>query len=484
MELKDLLNEKIFYYFNEISQIPRGSKNEKKIADYLENFAKERNLDVYRDEFNNILIKKDATPGYENIPSIVIQGHTDMVCEKNQDTIHDFSKDPIKLQIDGEFIKATGTTLGADNGIAVAYALALLDSNDLKHPKLEIFLTSDEEQGMGGASNFDYSKLESKIMLNIDTEEEGEFYVSCAGGARGIFTIPLTYTANNYNNIFHIKVRGLIGGHSGMDIIKERANANKLLGRILNEINSNSDLSLIKIWGGSKDNAIPREADAIIATNSSFDELNKVIQEYKNIFNSEFLGIENNIELFIENHDKNIDKVITKDISNKIISLLFLHFNGIESMSKKIDNLVESSLNLGVIEFLEDKVLFKSAIRSSVLTRKELIVKKLYSLANILDVSFESNADYPAWEYKEDSKIREICIKEYEKFANTKPKIKAVHAGLECGIISEKVKDIDIISFGPDIFGAHTPEEKMDINSAKRVYSYLIQLLENTKNYF
>ncbi|MDN5303971.1 MAG: dipeptidase [Fusobacteriaceae bacterium] len=422
MELKDLLNEKIFYYFNEISQIPRGSKNEKKIADYLENFAKERNLDVYRDEFNNILIKKDATPGYENIPSIVIQGHTDMVCEKNQDTIHDFSKDPIKLQIDGEFIKATGTTLGADNGIAVAYALALLDSNDLKHPKLEIFLTSDEEQGMGGASNFDYSKLESKIMLNIDTEEEGEFYVSCAGGARGIFTIPLTYTANNYNNIFHIKVRGLIGGHSGMDIIKERANANKLLGRILNEINSNSDLSLIKIWGGSKDNAIPREADAIIATNSSFDELNKVIQEYKNIFNSEFLGIENNIELFIENHDKNIDKVITKDISNKIISLLFLHFNGIESMSKKIDNLVESSLNLGVIEFLEDKVLFKSAIRSSVLTRKELIVKKLYSLANILDVSFESNADYPAWEYKEDSKIREICIKEYEKFANTKPK--------------------------------------------------------------
>ncbi|TDT72237.1 dipeptidase D [Hypnocyclicus thermotrophus] len=484
MELKDLLNEKIFYYFNEISKIPRGSKNEIEIANYLEDFAKKRNLEVYKDKFNNILIKKEATSGYENIPSIVIQGHTDMVCEKNQNTVHDFSKDPIKLQVDGNFIKASGTTLGADNGIAVAYALALLDSNNLKHPKLEIFLTSDEEQGMGGASNFNYSKLESKIMLNIDTEEEGEFYVSCAGGARGIFTIPLTYKSNNYSNIFHIKIRGLIGGHSGMDIIKERANANKLLGRILNELNSNFDLALVKIWGGSKDNAIPRESDAIIATNSDFNELNNVINNLNQMFNKEYLGIEENIKLTIEVLNENIKKIISKEISNKIINLLFLHFNGIESMSKNINNLVESSLNLGVIESHKDKILFKSAIRSSVLTRKTLIIQKLYSLAKILNISFKSNADYPAWEYKKDSKIREICIKEYKKFANTEPKIKAVHAGLECGIISEKINNIDIISFGPNIFGAHTPEEKLDIKSTRRIYNFLIQLLENSKNYF
>ena len=478
--LENLEPKSVMKYFEEISQIPRGSKNEKEISDFLVKFAKDRDLEVIQDNFLNVIIKKPATKGFENVPSIIIQGHMDMVCEKNQGTTHDFLKDSLKLRVEDGWIKATGTTLGADNGIAVAFGLALLDSKDIPHPSLEVLITSDEEMGMSGAQNLDISMLNSKILINIDTEEEGELYVSCAGGARGVFEIPLT-TVIKESEALHLKVRGLYGGHSGADIHLQRGNANKIIGRVLNALNKELELDLSHLSGGAKDNAIPREADAIFTVNNREKAL-EIIKNCEKTFKNELRVSDKGIVLEIE--DTKVEEVFDRKNTEKIISLLNLHPNGVSAISLDIENLIETSLNLGVITIKDSTIYFHSAIRSSILSKKLELIENLHLLGKSLNITFKDSAHYPAWSYRENSKIRDIFIDTFESINGKKPEIKAIHAGLECGLFDEKFEDIDMISFGPDIRNAHTPEEMVNIASIERVWNYFLKAIESMKNYY
>ncbi|NUU97502.1 aminoacyl-histidine dipeptidase [Marinitoga sp. 1138] len=480
--LDGLKPEKVFKFFEEISMIPRCSGNEKAISDYLVKFAKERNLEYIQDDALNVIIKKPATPGYENVPGVIIQGHIDMVCEKTSDSNHDFSKDPLKLQIDGDFIKATNTTLGADNGIAVAYALAILDSDDIEHPYIEVLMTTEEETGMGGANALDPELLKGKVLLNIDSEEEGIFYVSCAGGLRDIITLPIEFMdAPSGFKSYEIKVFGLQGGHSGMEIIKQRGNANKLLGRVLYDLNKKIEVYGISIDGGDKSNAIPREATAKILAKDK-TKLIEIIDYWKNVFKNEFSITDPDVELSV-NEIEHYNKVMTKDSFEKAINILMLVHDGIQSMSKAIEGLVESSSNLGVVKTFDNRIEFTSATRSSVETLRDLIHNKAEIIAKLNGSKITTNAPYPAWEYKKDSKIRELMKKVYKDMYGKEPEITAIHAGLECGILSGKMKDVDMISFGPNIYGAHTPEEKLSISSTQRVWEFLLNVLKEMKNY-
>ncbi|KAF2955822.1 aminoacyl-histidine dipeptidase [Marinitoga sp. 38H-ov] len=481
MILKDLEPKKVFYFFEEISKIPRCSGNEKAISDYLVNFAKERNLEYIQDKALNVIIKKPATKGYENVPGVIIQGHIDMVCEKTSDSDHDFSKDPIKLQIDGDYIKATNTTLGADNGIAVAYALALLDSNDIEHPAIEALFTTEEETGMTGANELDTKLLNGKVLLNIDSEEEGIFYVSCAGGLRDIITLPIEFeeVKENYTGL-RIKVYGLLGGHSGMEIIKQRGNANKLLGRVLYDL-LKYDIRGIYINGGDKSNAIPREAYADILV-KDIETINERVKYLEEVFKNELSITDPDVKISIEKIEST-DKVMKKSSFEKAINILMLVHDGVQTMSKAIEGLVESSSNLGVVKTFENRIEFTSATRSSVETLRDFIHNKSEIIAKLNGATITTSAPYPAWEYKQDSKIRELMKRVYKDMYGKDPEIAAIHAGLECGILSGKMKDVDMISFGPNLYDVHTPQEKMSISSVKRTWEFLLEVLKEMKNY-
>ncbi len=477
--LENLEPQRVFYYFEEISKIPRGSGNEKEISDYLVNFAKSNKLEYIQDEVLNVIIKKPATNGYENSPAVIIQGHIDMVCEKNNDKVHDFLNEPIKLIIDGNYITADGTTLGADNGIAIAYSLALLEANDISHPPIEAVFTVDEEVGMNGAFALDASKLSGKLLINIDSEEEGKLLVSCAGGAKLNLHLPIKYeNVNPEKNPFIIKVRGLKGGHSGMEINKQRANANKLLGRILSELYNNFDIDLANINGGLKDNAIPREADATIFIKKA-DEKNikEILQELEKVYKNEFKNSDSGIKLTFAEADKS-QKIFTKETTNKIISVLILMPNGVQAMSLDIEGLVETSTNLGVVKTLDEEIIFSSAIRSSVGTKKEELKNQMKYLSELVQGNLTIKGEYPAWEYNENSKLREIFMKVYKNMYGKEAEIEAIHAGLECGLFAKKIENLDIISLGPDMQDVHTPDEKLNIQSTKRVWEYLKEVLK------
>lgn len=471
----------VFDNFSKISEIPRGSGNEKAISDYLVSFAKNLNLEVIQDEALNVIIKKPATKGYENSKPVIIQGHMDMVCEKNNDTIHDFSKDPLKLVIDGDKIYAQGTTLGADDGIAVAYAMALLQDSTIEHPPLEILITTDEESGMTGAMNINREHLKGKILINIDTEEEGYLLVSCAGGIRTKSEIKLIKEKAKNNSIAQkIIIKGLKGGHSGTDIDKGRGNSNKILGRILKELEDNFNYNIISINGGSKNNAIPREAEAIIYIEENQREILK--DTVKNIslkIKNELINKDFGITILIEDVKEIPKEVINLECSKRIINLLYLYPNGINTMSASIENLTESSTNLGIVKTNNDVIEFDSAVRSSITTLKDDIVNKIKTTTEILGGECTSNAGYPAWEYKKDSKTRDICKRVYKEMYGEEMKVYAIHAGVECGLFQERLGDIDMVSFGPDIRDAHTPKENLSISSTKRVYEYLKEILKN-----
>ena len=482
--LSQLQPQKVFQYFEEISEIPRGSGNEQAISDYLVTFAKGRNLEVIQDQALNVIIKKPATAGYEHIPAVIIQGHMDMVCEKNQDTQHNFEIDPLKLKIDGDFIKATDTTLGADNGIAVAFALALLDSEELSHPALEVLITSDEEAGMTGAQALDPKYFTAKYLINIDSEEEGELYVSCAGGVRGDFSVPITWEpAHKDHKICIVKIRGLQGGHSGMEIDKGRGNANKLLARALHDMRSTIDFQLIQINGGAKSNAIPREMDAVISLDAvGVEKLKPKIIEWNSILRKELEVSDPEVRLELDIAGGEVEQVFSKETTKKVLQALLVHPNGIQTMSMGLPGLVESSLNIGVVTTKENEVLLESAIRSSIGSLKEAMVRQLYTLAENLGASFKTHDDYPSWSYDPNSKLRGLFAKVYQDLYGKEPAIKSIHAGLECGLFSEKFEDVDMISFGPNIYGAHTPEERMSISSVQNTWEYFTAVLKEMKN--
>jgi Xaa-His dipeptidase len=486
MSIEKLYPEKVFHYFAEISKIPRASKKEKEISDWLVKFAKERKLKVIQDEHYNVIIKKKATEGYEDFSPLILQGHMDMVWEKNKDTEFDFSTQGIELVIDGDFLKANGTTLGADNGIAIAYALAILDSDDIKHPALEVVITTDEEDGMSGVANLDFDEFDGKTLINLDTEEYGEVYVSSAGGTRTEtkFIFETKKIGNGYTPI-SIEVKGLSGGHSGAEIHKNLGNSIKILSEVLYHLSKRYEMSLIHIDGGGKVNAIPREAVAEIAVKldgDSIDELKKlaglafenILKDFKVSDKSPILAIEK-----IEEKNLGISLGDTLNIIN------FLHEvpNGVLEMSKHIEGLVETSINIGFIstEIVDGnvKIRIKSLARSMANNPLNKLVEEVTDLTRKHDANIKIAASNPSWEYKEDSKIRELIAKSFKEITGNEPVIKAIHAGLECGVFTQNIKGADVVSIGPNIYGAHTPEERMDIKSVGETWEWLLKILEN-----
>jgi len=485
MKIENLQPELVFNYFAEISKVPRGSGNEQGISDYLAREGKRLGLEVVQDENLNVLIKKPATKSYENAPTVIIQGHMDMVCEKNKGKEHDFTKDPIELRVDGDYLYATDTTLGADNGIAVAMGLALLASDDIQHPALEVIFTADEEETMNGAMNIKGELFKGEYIINLDSEEEGTITVSCAGGVTAVVTIDKEYkTVENKKSAYKIDIKGLLGGHSGMEIDKQRANSNVLMGRLLNHISNvcNIEFDLVSVEGGLKNNAIPREAECIVLVNSNDEsKLEKEINNALQVFKNEYKTSDPDVTIEFEKCDKAYDKALNDKCKENIIELINLMPRGIQTMSMDIKGLVESSTNLGVIANNEENFVFEFATRSSVKSLKDDLNNRMTLLCNKLGVKLDLMDDYPEWEYAKDSKLEKICVDTYEEVMGKKPEIVAIHAGLECGLLLDAIKGAQAISIGPNLFDVHTPNEHLDIPSTKRTWKYLVAILKNIK---
>ncbi len=459
-------------YFKQISKIPRGSGNREEISNYLKSFGESLGLKTIQDEEKNIIIYKDGT-GDSKEP-VILQGHFDMVCEKNSTKEHDFFKDEIKLLVEGDFIHADETTLGADNGIAIAYAMEILASKDLKHPPLEVVFTADEETGMFGAHGLDMSLFKAKKMINIDNEEEGVFVVSCAGGQRVDIEMPVKF--DNYINkgeAFEIAINGLVGGHSGIDADKERGNSNKLIARVLNEISKEGGINIISINGGAQDNAIPREAFAKIIISSEMN-LKTIIDRMNEIFKNE-LSLSDSLVNISYKAIKS-ERHLTTDDSNRIIRAILLMPNGVQNMNKAV-NIPETSTNLGVVVTMEDKIVLRSALRSSKASRLALMADKMVLLAEEVGGVCNVNKPYPGWEYQEKSELRELFANTYKEQTGKDAIIEGIHAGLECGIFASKISGIDIIAVGPSIFDPHTPKERVDYKSMQRTYDLLKEVL-------
>ena len=481
--MKRVLNfepTKVFSYFEDLTRIPRGSGNEKEVSNYLVEFAKTNNLEFIQDEYMNVVIKKPATKGYESLPAVILQGHMDMVNEKNNDKIHDFDKDPLTLKIDGDSIYADETTLGADNGIAVAMAMAVLASTDISHPALEAVITVEEETGLVGALKLDGSLLKGKYLINLDSEEEGKLLVSCAGGARIKLILPVDFTDIDSNRLdLKISVKGLYGGHSGLDIIKGRGNANKLLGRVLDSLLAEIPFELFNLNGGSKMNAITREADAIIAINpSDKSKVEVFIKKWNDILKNELRGKDDNVEVIVSDISQNSAKVFDEQSKQTVISTLMMIPNGIITMSGAIEGLVESSVNVGVLTTTETAVSFECAPRSSVGSLKDAIINQFSSLAYLVGGELVTDSDYPEWQYNPNSNLRTHFENVYKDMFKKDSEVVAIHAGVECGLFKEKLPELDMISIGPNMADVHTPNEHVSISSIQRTYSYLLEVLK------
>lgn len=479
--LKDLQPRKVFAYFEAISNIPRGSGNEQAISDYLVQFAKDLGLEVKQDEVNNVYIKKPASIGYEKAPTVILQGHMDMVCEKEKDVTHDFLKDGLSLVVEGDWLRAKGTTLGGDDGIAVAYAMAVLADDNLKHPALEVFITTDEERGMTGVAGMHPEYLTGKVLLNLDTEKEGEFLVSCAGGAKAYLTLPIEREAFTGMKAYSVMIKGLKGGHSGADIHFERGNAHLLMGRFLNVLSEKTEFRLIDLIGGSKDNVITRECEAIIAVKDS-EVLKALAEEYEVLYKDEYRIQDSGVTVTVQEAEP-AQMAIKKEVTEQLVKLLLTLPNGVQGYDQAMPELVQTSLNLGIVQIEEDVMRLGTAVRSSSASKKEELLAKLKALSELSGAGFEVKGDYPAWEYKAESRIREIAVALYEETYGQKPEVTAIHAGLECGFISEKLPGLDMIAIGPDIEDIHSPQERLSISSTKRVYEYMVKLLEKLVEY-
>lgn len=477
--LENLKPEKVYYYFEDICNIPHGSGNLDGISSYLAKFAEDRGLFHIRDASNNIIIVKEATAGYEAVDPIILQGHMDMVAVKKNDCDIDLEKDPLRLKIDGDYIYAEGTSLGGDDGIAVAYILAVLDAVDIPHPRIEAVITTDEEVGMEGATAIDLSMLKAKRMLNIDSEEEGILLTSCAGGMRTDCHIPVNKVSVQDGVFMEVSVGGLLGGHSGTEINKEHANAIKLLGITLLQILNGVPFRLVQICGGEKDNAIPREANAIVCVpedkvNNFTDELERIECEEKNENRSK------EKELFIKalKLDCYDDLVFDHDSTEKVLRFLTLLPNGVLAMSADIDGLVETSLNVGILRTDTDEVVSSSAIRSSIETAKQKVRLQVDALARTFGGYTESRGEYPGWQFDPDSKLRADMVRIYREMFGKDVQVEALHAGLECGIMISKIPGLDCVSYGPNIYDIHTTEERLSISSVSRMWDYLLEILK------
>ena len=474
-KLSGLQPAAVFHYFEELCAIPHGSGNTKAISDYLVAFAKEHDLCYIQDEANNVILFQEGTCGYEDHAPVIIQGHMDMVCEKDVDCPIDMETQGLDVTHDGEYIFAKGTTLGGDDGIAVAYALAILADKSIPHPPLEVIITVDEEIGMLGADAIDLSMLKGRMLLNIDSEEEGVFTVSCAGGATATLTLPGDRRPV-YGPCIKLTVDGLAGGHSGVEIHKNRANANKIMGEFLGRVQQLMPVCITSISGGAKDNAIPRSCQVtLVALGMNPERINDIAADLQaevraNYDEPDAVICGDNVEALGGN-------ALSTKQSAKVIALLNAVPNGVQVMSSDIPGLVQTSLNLGILSMKED-LTFTFSVRSSVNSEKEELLAKLKELVEFYDGTYTQMGDYPAWEYKADSLLRDTMVAVYEKMFAKKPEVLAIHAGLECGLLGEKLPGLDAVSIGPQMYDIHTSRERLEIASVERMWNYILELLK------
>ena len=476
--LEHLEPKQVFSFFEAMCAIPHGSRNTKAISDWCVAFAKERGLEHYQDEANNVIIIKPAAPGYEAAQPIILQGHLDMVCEKAAGCPKDMDREGLDLAIDGDYVYAKGTTLGSDDGIAVAMAMAILDDQSLPAPRIEAVFTTDEEIGLLGATALDVSPLKGREMLNLDSEAEGIFTVSCAGGNTTACILPVTRTAFAGATLT-VTVGGLTGGHSGAEIHKGRANSNMLMGRVLLTLAQKMDLRIQRVDGGLKDNAIPVETRATLvvsdlqAAEQLAGEMEKTLQnEYRTTDPALFVRAE-----AAQSTQLPLDQAST----GKVICMLQCLPNGIEAMSAEIHGLVQTSLNMGILVTEEDEVRASYSVRSSVDSQKQMLKERLSCLMEQLGGRVEFSGEYTGWQYQEHSPLRERMVAVFQEQYGKAPKIEAIHAGLECGIFAGKMPGLDCVSIGPDLLEIHTPREKMSISSVQRVWAFLLEVLKRSK---
>ena len=474
--------KRVFYYFEEICKIPHGSGNTKQISDYLVDFAKEHGFDYVQDEMNNVVIYKPASKGYENAPTVILQGHMDMVCEKRPGVEHDFEKDGLNLSVRDGYISGNGTTLGGDDGIAVAYALALLDSTDLPHPALEVLITVDEEIGLLGAVGLDCSVLKGKRMINMDSEAEGSLWISCAGGLSAVSSIPVQRIEAEGTRL-QVKISGLMGGHSGAEIDKKRANANVLMARFLYGLKNEADYEIISLEGGQKDNAITREAVAeLLIDGAQAEAVKAYAAKVQAGLREEYEGSDSGITIQITEGNVEQALILHPTSREKVLFYLMEVPFGIQKMSGSIEGLVETSTNIGIVKLYEDEFFASSGVRSSVEAARDALSDKIQYLTEFLGGEYTIQGAYPAWEYRKESPLRDRMVSVYEEMYGQKPAVVAIHAGLECGLFYKKIEGLDCVSLGPDMKDIHTSEEVLDIASTERVWNYLVKVLEQLKD--
>ena len=468
----------VFHYFEEVCNVPRPSKKEGKIRAFLINFAREHGLEYKSDQAGNVLIRKEAVPGMEHCKTVVLQSHMDMVCEKNKDTQHNFDTDPIETYIDGEWLKAKGTTLGADNGIGVATELAVLAADDIQHGPLECLFTVDEETGLTGAFALEEGFMQGDILINLDSEDEGELFIGCAGGARTSAEFPFpTEQAPDGSFFFRLTVKGLTGGHSGDDINKGRANANKVLNRFLVDLMDRYDLRLAEIDGGNLHNAIPREAYAVCAVPMKDKEsvrvdLNVCWPDSEN----EFAKTEPPLAIDLESETPRPVVMETAAMKRFLLALCAVH-NGVYAMSQDIEGLVETSSNLASVKMKEGKLAVVTSQRSSILSQRKAMSQMVRAAFELGGATTDTGDGYPGWKPNPDSPVLKIAVESYQRLFGVTPKVKAIHAGLECGLFLEKYPSLDMVSFGPTLRGVHSPDERMLIPTVEKFWLHLLDVL-------
>jgi len=470
----------LWEHFYQISQIPRPSKDEERIRNYIISVAEKNGFEYKLDAVKNVVVYKPATPGLEDTPTVILQSHLDMVCEKNKDTVHNFDTDPIRLLRQGDWITADGTTLGADNGIGVAAALAVMDSNDVAHGPMEFLFTIDEETGLTGAIELGEDMLEGRVLLNMDSEEDGAMYIGCAGGKDTVMSLPLEtesvpagYTARK------IRLGGLQGGHSGLQINAGLGNGLKLLNRFLSDASEAFGIRIANVDGGSMRNAIPRECDAVIYVPlENVDGLSKSAAEYNKIFQNELKLTDGDVFLKVEDAVNAPTQVLTKDLQHRLLNLLYSVPHGVLAMSQAVEGLVETSTNLAVIKTHDDHILIHTSQRGSVASGLEDAVNMVRSAGTLANANIKHSNGYPGWQPNPDSELLHLAKGVHEQRFGKEPEIMAIHAGLECGIIGAKFPGMDMVSFGPTITGAHSPDEQVEIPTVERFWDFLVGIIE------
>ena len=465
----------VFGYFEKLCSVPHGSGNTKQISDLLVAFAKENGIRYIQDALNNVIFFQEGTCGYENHAPVVLQGHMDMVCDKDPDCPIDMETEGLDVTHDGNCVFAKGTTLGGDNCIAVAMAMAVLADKTIPHPPLEVIVTVDEETGMFGAAGIDLSELRGRTLINLDSEDEGIFTVSCAGGARGTVSLPLERRPV-YGPCIRLTVEGLKGGHSGVEIHKPLANANKLMGEFLSRIQKLMPICITKLQGGAKDNAIPRSCQCTLVALGMYPEkINEVAAQLQQEIRQQY--DEPDAVVYGDDVEALGGNALTQECTAKVIGLLCAAPNGVQSWSQDIEGLVQTSLNLGVVK-MDETVRMTFAVRSSVNQEKRDLLARLAELAAFYGADYSEVGDYPAWEYKKDSLLRDTMVKTYQEMFGKEAQVVAIHAGLECGLLSEKLPGLDCVSIGPNMHDIHTSREKLEIESTRRTWEFLLAILK------